>query len=86
MRRKRISDVDYLLIRFTAATQMFVGGTFIIASGVILFALPSWAFWLLFWLGFYLFLPGAVITFKIASKEQTYKWARFMIPIWKLMR
>lgn len=86
MRRQRISDVDYLLLRFTAIVHMFTGGIFIIASGLVLFALPAWAFWATFWVGMFLFVPGSIITFRIVEKEKAHSWARFMIPLWKLLR
>jgi hypothetical protein len=84
--RRRISDLDHLLVRFTAVVHMFVGGVLIVASGLVLFALPPWAFWAVFWLGMYLFLPGAIITFRIVNKDKSHKWARYMIPLWKLLR
>ena len=86
MRRRRISDVDYLLVRFTAIVHMFAGGIIIMSSGLVLFAMPAWVFWSVFWLGMFLFVPGSVITFNIVKKDNIEKWSRYLIPLWKLLR
>lgn len=86
MRRRRISDVDYLLVRFTAIVHMFAGGIIIMSSGLVLFAMPAWVFWSVFWLGMFLFIPGSVITFNIVKKDKIEKWSRYLIPLWKLLR
>jgi hypothetical protein len=86
MRRRRISDVDYLLVRFTAIVHMFAGGIIIMSSGLVLFAMPAWVFWGVFWLGMFLFVPGSVITFNIVKKDKAERWSRFLIPLWKLLR
>lgn len=84
MMNKRPDHVSHSVIRITALIQAIVGSALLVLSGVILFALPSFVFWSSFLAGFYLFVPGVVITFSLVNKRAAQGWARFMIPLWRL--
>lgn len=78
--------VDFTLIRITAFIHFILGSVVLVLSGVVLFALPAFVFYLTFLFGFYLFLPGVAITFGIINKSTARKWARYMIPIGKWLK
>jgi uncharacterized membrane protein HdeD (DUF308 family) len=83
---KREPYINYSLLRVTGLIQALLGSAMLVLSGVILFALPSFLFWLCFFAGLYLFVPGVIITFSLVSKRAAQSWARFMLPLWRLFR
>lgn len=85
MSRRRTSYINHSLVRITALVQLIIGSVLLVISGLILFVLPSFVFWGCFLLGFYLFLPGVVITFGLINRHQAQHWAKVMLPLWRWM-
>ncbi|HET7673120.1 MAG TPA: hypothetical protein VFK11_01225 [Candidatus Saccharimonadales bacterium] len=83
MPKRRQEYIEFTLIRLSALIHCVLGSIVLILSGVVLFALPAIVFYATFILGFYLFLPGIVITFGLVNRRTARSWARYMIPLWK---
>ncbi len=84
-RHRRPRYIDYTLLRITAFIHLILGSVILILSGIVLFTLPAYAFYMTFLVGFYLFLPGVVISFGIIPRATARKWAHYMLPIWKII-
>lgn len=82
-RNGRPKYIDYTLLKITALIHCIIGSIVLILSGVILFTLPPFVFYFTFLFGFYLFVPGVVITFGLVHRRTARSWARYMIPVWK---
>lgn len=82
-RHNRTKYVDYTLIRVTAVLHLIFGSIILILSGIVLFALPAYAFYLTFLIGFYFFLPGVIISFQLVHRKTARSWSRLMVPVWR---
>ena len=82
----RPTYVNFTLVRLTAVIHAVLGSIILVLSGVILFALPAYVFWACFLFGFYLFVPGVVISFGLVNKTTAKAWSKWLIPLWKLIR
>ncbi|HEX5796891.1 MAG TPA: hypothetical protein VFX86_00715 [Candidatus Saccharimonadales bacterium] len=85
-RERRPKYIDHTLLRLVAFMHLVVGSIILIISGVVLFALPAFAFYLTFLAGFYFFLPGVIITFGLVGRRSARTWSRMMIPVWKWLQ
>lgn len=83
---RRQTYINHSLVRFSAFIHLISGSIILIISGFVLFALPAIVFYLTFLIGFYLFLPGVVVSFGLVNKQSVQNWAKWMIPVWKLLR
>lgn len=82
---RRKEYINPAILKLTALIHLVIGSIVLVISGFILFALPAYVFYFTFLVGFYLFLPGVVISFSLVNKHTSQKWARYMIPLWKLV-
>jgi hypothetical protein len=83
MTTKRQSYINPKIVKFTALLHLLIGSGLLILSGLVLFSLPSFVFWLCFLLGLYVFVPGVIISFALVPRRTAQKWAKWMIPLWK---
>lgn len=83
MDRRRPNYINNTTLKVAAFIHLLVGSIILIISGVVLFTLPSFAFYLVFLFGLYLFVPGVIITFGLVPRRAAQSWGRFLIPIWR---
>ena len=81
--KSRESYINSSVLKIAALIHLIAGSAILVLSGIVLFSLPAIVFYMTFLFGFYLFLPGVLITFGLVGRSGARSWAKIMVPIWR---